>query len=131
MPVAAGIAMTGTSFQSKQLIRQNYEKGMQGEKNAGLTSADKNRVDSLSGTAKYRIADGPKQQKGAPINAITEVKNVNTLRKTPQLSDYAALGDKYKFTPKLIIDNRTKIAPKNSNWFSNNFNIFRLNLNKK
>jgi RHS repeat-associated protein len=77
--------------------------GQAGEQAAGITK-NTTRIESASGTAKYRIPDSLNAQ------ALGEIKNVSKLSYTNQLRDYAAYASKMVIRFELTVRKGTQLS---------------------
>lgn len=86
------------------------------------------RIESATGTAKYRIPDSLIRENGV-VKALTEVKNVQNLRITNQLRDFSIFSAQNNIRPQLIIDVNTNISEYAQNMLDEmNFGVIRMQL---
>ena len=79
--------------------------GRAGEQAAGITGP-KIHIDSLIGTAKYRVPD----EVIRPAQILREVKNVARLSYTSQLRDYSLFAQTHGYTFELIVRQTTRLS---------------------
>ncbi|MFB0537482.1 MAG: putative toxin [Anaerolineae bacterium] len=79
--------------------------GRAGEEAAGITGP-KTRIDSLAGTAKFRVPD----QVDKAVGVVREVKNVARLSYTRQLRDYSLWAQREGYTFELIVRQTTRLS---------------------
>jgi hypothetical protein len=93
---SAGVETSGTNL-SRQL-------GLDGESLAGIDQAAKQEIDSLTGTANFRIPDELSD------TTLLEVKNVRYLSLTSQLRDFTAWTEKYGLAFDLVVRVNTVLS---------------------
>ncbi|MGV9409710.1 putative toxin [Nocardia sp. NPDC003693] len=91
-----------------QTARENKARGARAETRAGIDpTTKKTSIPSTNGTAKRRIPD--ELDTGNKI--LTEVKNVDYQAYTDQIKDFEAYTQNNHYTFRLVVDNRTQLAP--------------------
>ena len=80
------------------------ELGLEGETLSGIDQAAKLRIDSLTGTASYRIPDA------LDASSLTEVKNVGNLSYTSQLQDFNLYAQQEGLNFNLIVRENTVLS---------------------
>lgn len=77
--------------------------GRAGEKAAGVLKNTR-RIDSLTGTAKFRVPDA------LSTTTLTEVKNVRSLSRTAQIRDFSAFARQEGLTFELFVRSDTRLS---------------------
>ena len=104
--LACAIPIVGDAAGAGKIARNSaVELGKIGEKAAGIVKNTKH-IDSLTGTAKYRIPDVLNEFE----NVIGEVKNVRSLSYTNQLRDYVAYSQQQGYTFELMVRQNTQLS---------------------
>jgi RHS repeat-associated protein len=105
LPFATGLGMvarignkTDDAIRLAAKMEEVREAGRSGELLAGILKNTKH-IDSLTGTAKYRIPDQLLERR----RIITEVKNVSELSLTKQLRDFIAYARENEYTFELVV----------------------------
>jgi hypothetical protein len=89
---------TFTYPEIQQIIKTPNQLGKEGEKAANI-QAPKERIESLTGTAKYRIPDGIEHE----AHILYEVKNVSYQGYTYQIKDYVLYCQTYGYKFILVV----------------------------
>lgn len=104
----AAAVKASKAIKKAKILRANYLKGKAFEKLVGasqnLVQYAQKRIPSISGTAKYRVADF------LTSSALHEIKNVKNLRLTNQLKDFILFSQREGLKMTIHVNKATKIT---------------------